>query len=71
MEETKKSKDLEINLKWSKRFGQPIRVVEIRFTPSPDADARLSSAIDILLRAAARGEEGTMPEEREAPRGIR
>lgn len=32
-----------------------LRVVGVRHVPMPDAEARLSRAIDILLRAAARG----------------
>ena len=30
--------------------GQPIRVVEIRYTPCPDADGRLQKALAVLLR---------------------
>lgn len=37
--------------------GQRLRVVEIQYIRTPDADARLSRAIDILLRFAAREKE--------------
>jgi len=39
--------------------GQRMGVVEIRYMPVPDADLRLTRAIDLLLRSAARELEGS------------
>lgn len=36
---------------------QRLRVVEIQYIPTPGADARLSRAINILLRAAYKDDE--------------
>lgn len=46
--------DFDLRVRSSLREGQHLRVVEIRYVPTADADARLSRAIDILLRAGAR-----------------
>jgi hypothetical protein len=35
------------------RKGKNLRVIEIRYVPTPDAQGRLSRAINILLRSAA------------------
>ena len=39
----------------TRKGTNPPRVVDIRYLPKADADARLSRAIDILMKAAARG----------------
>ena len=45
----------DLRVKSSVKEGQRLRVVEIRYVRTPDADERLSRAIDILLCSAARG----------------
>ena len=44
----------DLRVKSSVKEWQRLRVVEIRYVRTPDADERLSRAIDILLRSAAR-----------------
>ena len=44
----------DLRVKSSLREGRRLRVVEIHYVPTPDADARLSRAVDILLCSAAR-----------------
>jgi len=44
----------DLRVKSKLKEGQRLRIVRIQFVPTPDADARLSRAIDILLRSAAR-----------------
>ena len=44
----------DLRVKSKLKDGQRLRVVEIQYVPTPDADARLSRAIDILLSSAAR-----------------
>ena len=46
--------DFESKIRHSGYKRKKIRVVEVRYVPTPDADLRLSRAIDILLRSAAR-----------------
>ena len=43
----------DLRVKSSVKEGQRLRVVEIRYLRTPDADERLSRAIDILLKSAA------------------
>ena len=50
----KSDNDFELRVKRVRKDRQRLRVVEIRYIPMPDADERLSRAIDILLRSAAR-----------------
>lgn len=50
----KSDNDFELRVKRGMKDRQRLRVVEIRYVPMPDADERLSHAIDILLRSAAR-----------------
>jgi hypothetical protein len=42
-----------------------LRVVEIRYVPTPSADLRLSRAVDILLAAAADTLEGSLNAKKE------
>lgn len=44
----------DLRVKSSVKEGQRLRVVEIRYVRTPDADERLSRALDILLRSAGR-----------------
>ena len=44
-----------------------LRIVEIRYVSTPDADSRLSRAVDILLRSAARELEGGNNAKKEEP----
>jgi hypothetical protein len=44
----------DLRVKSSGKGEQRLRVVEIRYVPTPDAEERLSRIIDILLKAAAR-----------------
>ena len=46
--------DFELRVKRVRKDRQRLRVVEIRYTPTPDADERLSRALGILLRSGAR-----------------
>ena len=46
--------DFELRVKRVRKDWQRLRVVEIRYTPTPDADERLSRALGILLRSGAR-----------------
>lgn len=41
----------DLRVKSKLKNGQRLRVVEIQYVPTPGADARLSRAINILLRA--------------------
>ena len=62
----------DLRVKSSVKEGQRLRVVEIRYVRTPDADERLSRAIDILLRSAARhatqAKEIQNTEKQESPR---
>ncbi len=49
-----KDQHFDLRVKSSVKEGQRLRVVEIRYVPTPDAHARLARAIDILLKSAAR-----------------
>lgn len=42
-----------------------LRVVGIRYVPTPDAESRLSRVVDILLRSAARELEGSVSAKKE------
>lgn len=57
--------DFELRVKRVMKDRQRLRVVEIRYTPTPDADERLSRAIDILLGAAAGEPEGSTNDQKE------
>ena len=46
--------DFELRVKRVRKDRQRLRVVEIRYTPTPDADERISRALGILLRSGAR-----------------
>ena len=59
----KSDNDFELGVKRVRKGRQWLRVVEIRYIPMPDADERLSRAIDILLRSAARD----MSQSKESP----
>lgn len=48
-----KRKKAGLNVKSSVKEGRRLPVVEIRYVRTPDADDRLSRAIDILLHSAA------------------
>ena len=54
------------------RKGRGLRVVELRYVPTPDANLRLSRTIDILLRSATSGssqaKESPDTEREEPPR---
>ena len=50
----KKHMDFESKIRHSGYKRKKIRVVGVRYVPTLDADLRLSRAIDILLRSAAR-----------------
>lgn len=65
--------DFELRVKRVMKDRQRLRVVEIRYTPTPDADERLSRAIDILLRSAVREPEGStnVEKEEESPQDSR
>jgi len=62
----------DLRVKSSVKEGQRLRVVQIRYVRTPDADERLSRAIDILLRSAARhaaqAKEVPNTEKQESPR---
>jgi len=49
-----KQTDFECERRHSDPEKKKLRVVGVRYVPRPDANAKLSHAIDILLRAAAR-----------------
>ncbi len=55
----KKDDDFHSETRHADRRGKRLRVAGIRYVSAPDADARLSRAIDILLRAAVRKEQGS------------
>jgi len=60
----------DLRVKSSVKEGQRLRVVEIRYVRTPDADERLSRAIDILLCSAVRGtakSEGSIDAKKEEP----
>ena len=42
-----------------------LRIVGIRYMPTPDADSRLARAVNILLRSAVRGLEGSIDAKKE------
>lgn len=50
----KNDNDFELRVKRVMKDRQRLRVVEIRYVATPDADGRLSRALGILLRSAAR-----------------
>lgn len=47
----------DLRVKSKLKDGQRLRVVEIQYVPTPGADARLSRAINVLLRAAYKDDE--------------
>lgn len=51
----------DLRVKSKLKDGQRLRVVEIQYVPTPGADARLSRAINILLRAAYKDDEQEAP----------
>ena len=60
----------DLRVKSSVKEGQRLRVVEIRYLRTPNADERLSRAIDILLCSAVRGtakSEGSIDAKKEGP----
>ncbi len=44
----------DLRVKSSGKEGQRLRVVEIRYVPTPEAEERLSRAIEVLLKAGTR-----------------
>ena len=65
----KKRTDFESKIEHSGCERKGLRVVGVGYVPTPDANLRLSRALDILLRSARRDvaipEEGTHAEEQE------
>jgi hypothetical protein len=59
----KSDNDFELRVKRVRKGRQRLKVVEIRYIFMPDADERLSRAVDILLRSAARD----MSQSKESP----
>jgi len=59
----KSDNDFELRVKRVRKGRQRLKVVEIRYISMPDADERLSRAVDILLRSAARD----MSQSKESP----
>lgn len=59
--------------KVGRKNNRCLRIVEIRYTPTPDAESRLSRAIDILLRSAATELQGNVSAKKEEkqPKGSR
>lgn len=51
--------------KVGRKNNRCLRIVEIRYTPTPDADWRLRCAVDILLRSAVREPEGSINAKKE------
>ena len=51
--------------KVGRKNNRCLRIVEIRYTPTPDAELRLSRAVDILLRSAATELEGSVSAKKE------
>jgi len=47
-----------------------LRIMTIRYAPAPDAESRLSRAIDILLESAAREREEKAPPQDRRPEGV-
>lgn len=43
------------------REGHGLGIISVRYVPTPDAEARLSRAVDVLLRAAT--QNTVLPEE--------
>ena len=62
----KKRTDFESKIRHSGYKRKGLRVVGVGYVPTPDANLRLSRALDILLRSAIRDvdipEESTKPE---------
>ena len=52
--------------KVGRKNNRCLRIVEIRYTPTPDADWSLRRAADILLRSAVRELEGSIDAKKEA-----
>ena len=71
MEKRRESQEaFDLRIRSSQRDGERVRVVEIRYVPTPDANERLSRAINILLGSAARGtakSEGSIDAKKEGP----
>jgi len=59
----KSDNDFELRVKRVRKGRQRLKGVEIRYISMPDADERLSRAVDILLRSAARD----MSQSKESP----
>ncbi len=53
----KKHRDFERKIRHNSYERKGLKVVAVRYVSTPDAESRLSRAIDILLVAAARGTE--------------
>ena len=51
----------DLRVKSKLKEGRRLRVVEIQYVPTPDSAARLSRAIDTLLRAAQEDAEKKAP----------
>lgn len=54
-------REIDVTLRRSSRKGIPLRVLEIRYVPTPEADERARAAMHILLRID--GAEYSIPEE--------
>ncbi len=57
----------DLRVKSKLKNGQRLRVAEIQYVPTPGADARLSRAIDILLRARYNKDDEQEAPPRQAP----
>lgn len=61
----KKRRDSKVVTRRTNCEGQRLVVVDVRYVAIPDAESRLSRAIDILLRSAATGREGSVSAKKE------
>lgn len=55
------SREIDVTLRRSSRKGVPLRMLEIRYVPTPEADERVRAAMHILLRTS--GAQYSTPEE--------
>ncbi len=51
--------------KVGRKNNRCLRIVEIRYRPTPDADRRLRRAVDILLRSAGKESERSISAQKE------
>lgn len=61
----KKRRDFERKIRHSSYKRKGLKVVGVRYVSTPDAESKLSRAIDILLGAAAREPEGSTNDQKE------